>query len=268
MRTYLILAIALLVIPVVDLEAIGPITYSSGVYTVRETPLITNGTVTVGGSSNVTFYSNTSLRLGPGFKVNAGALFRAAVDIYSGKLQIQSPSVVVAGSACEIILVVTNDGGLPWFGKVARATQPGDAIANFPDSFALSNFNLGDEMVIRLPFIAPPVEGTYKVPKWELTINYGWPRLASLDEVEIQVTPRIYARPQFQGMHADYFLDTNGNGLPDAVEQALDRNPAAPYVPPSGTHKNYEYDNLQRLRAAPEGTYEYDAEGNLKKARP
>jgi hypothetical protein len=60
-------------------------------------------------------------------------------------------------------------------------------------------------------------------------------------------------------------IDSNGNGIPDLIEQRLGLNPATPgNTIPANLSRQYDYDAVRQLIQSPERTYQLDAEGNIK----
>lgn len=60
-------------------------------------------------------------------------------------------------------------------------------------------------------------------------------------------------------------LDSDGDGVSDAVEIMLGLNP---YDPSDVNVYRYEYDKINQLERGPGGQYKKDAEGNIKETRP
>jgi hypothetical protein len=62
--------------------------------------------------------------------------------------------------------------------------------------------------------------------------------------------------------------DTDGDGIPDAVERAIGLDPNKPADAPAGAVKTFQYDAINRLTVAPGRTYQHDEEGNIKGTQP
>jgi hypothetical protein len=72
--------------------------------------------------------------------------------------------------------------------------------------------------------------------------------------------------PGDDGVPAGLSLDSNGNDIPDYVETLLGFDPTNPNNNiPNNIRRLYQYDYSDQLLDAPEGAFELDPEGNVKK---
>jgi hypothetical protein len=245
--------------------------YSAGtiaVVSAGSDSISTQDQVVVHAGARVTYHSAATITLSPGFHAEAGSRFRAGSPVDHALYQgITFQPAMQPGGVQLAKVTFVNTGAWTWDGsyQLTKSSNPGNGIGLSATVLAAPSTAPGQTAQFSITLTAPLEEGIYRFPRWRM-VRDGAGEFGELSpEVYIQVGAGSDA---FDGLPPEYHTDSNGNGIPDAVEVALGLDPYAPYVPPEGSLKEYQYDVLNRLSGDPKNLFEYDTEGNLEGTTP
>lgn len=234
--------------------------------------LNTSGSVVVASGANVTFQAGDSVTLGPGFSVADGGIFKAKITANKAHYLRQTvPSQMTPGQVVPVSVTLKNNSNKTWTSaagiKLGTQSTEDNTLWTGANRVALTNADSilpGQSKVFNFSITAPLVIGSYAFQWMMVQDGVEWFGEATpLIIIQVGVSSNVDA--DFDGLMDIYTMDTNGDGVPDAVDTALGLNPSQSQPESAGRSKVYSYDQLNRLQSGPGRSYELDAEGNIKR---
>jgi hypothetical protein len=217
-------------------------TYASGTTTTVTGPatITTSGNVIVSSGADAAFSATQGISLEPGFHAVSGSNFTASI-LKSAQNVSSANAVITIG----LPFTPAFNGGLgtgPWQFVVSNYTNwpgVGQAGTLLGGSNALS-------------------------PSWRNTATGTYTfYIRKLGDIGTFDSPA--AGPYTLTVTINPTLDSNGDGVPDWVAVFTGHDPSDPNdkLTP-GQMQSYQYDAIKRLNSGPGGSYNLDAEGNIK----
>lgn len=231
----------------------------------------TSGSVAVASGANVTFQAGDVVTLGPGFSVAAGGLFKAKITANKAQYVRQTvPSQMTPGQVVPVSVTLRNNGTQIWTNaasiKLGTQSAENNTLWTGATRVALSGADSilpGQSKVFNFTITAPTTVGSHSFQWMMVQDGVEWfGEITPL--VTIQVGASSNADADFDGLADSYTTDTNGDGVPDAVDTALGLNPGQAQPDAVARSKAFGYDSLNRLQSGPGRTYDLDAENNIK----